>query len=69
VWVITTHGSPKAMNILQGEAGRQFMLRTLRLTCSWRCRVRWLAFYGNDGATAVDRVDYLDRIGRRFAAM
>jgi NAD(P)H dehydrogenase (quinone) len=69
VWVITTHGSPKAMNILQGEAGRQFMLRTLRLTCSLRCRVRWLAFYGNDGATAVDRVDYLDRIGRRFAAM
>jgi NAD(P)H dehydrogenase (quinone) len=69
VWVVTTHGSTKALNMVQGEAGRHFMLRTLRLTCSRRCRVRWVAFYGNDTASATDRADYLERVSRRFASV
>jgi NAD(P)H dehydrogenase (quinone) len=67
VWVVTTHGSPKWVNMVQGEGGRRFTHRTLRLTCSWRCRVKWLAFYGNDSATAADRSAYLDRVESSFS--
>ncbi len=67
IWVLTSHGSSKRMNMVQGEAGRQFMLRTVRLTCSRRCRTRWVAFYGNDLATNADRQAFLDHVVQQFA--
>jgi NAD(P)H dehydrogenase (quinone) len=67
VWVVTSHGSSKVMNMVQGEAGRQFVRRTLRLTCARLCRVRWVAFYGNDSATDSDRREYLDHVTSVFS--
>lgn len=49
--VVTTYGSGRAMNRLQGEPGRRFVYRGLRSLCHWRCRVQYLALYG------LDRID------------
>jgi NAD(P)H dehydrogenase (quinone) len=67
VWAVTTHGSTKPMNMAQGEAGRQFLRRGIRLTCARLCRVTWIAFYGNDSATESDRKAYLDRVTSVFS--
>jgi NAD(P)H dehydrogenase (quinone) len=65
---VTSHGSSKAMNMVQGEPGKHFMSRSLRLLCSPRCRVRWIAFYGNDAASDGDRTAYLDRVEQHFSS-
>jgi NAD(P)H dehydrogenase (quinone) len=66
IWILTTHGSSKRMNVVQGEAGRQFVRRTLRLTCSPVCRTHWISFYGNDVASDADRRAFLERVGQCF---
>ena len=60
--VVTTHGSSKFMNALQGEPGKRVILRGLRSMCGLRCRTSWTAFYGNDHATEADRFAFLDRV-------
>jgi NAD(P)H dehydrogenase (quinone) len=67
IWVVTSHGSPKYMNMVAGEGGKKLIERVLRLQCSRLCRVRWVAFYGNDTATQTDRVAFLERVARRFS--
>lgn len=67
--IVTTHGSSKMMNAVQGEAGKHHAQRSLRLLCSWWCRVRWVAFYGNDTATAIDRATFLQRVSATFARL
>ncbi len=69
IWVVTTHGSSKSVNMLQGEAGRHFVYRTLRLTCARLCRVRWVTFYGNDRASDEDRRAYLDKVRSTFSGV
>jgi NAD(P)H dehydrogenase (quinone) len=69
IWVITTHGSSKLMNCVQGEGGKHFIERSLRFICSVRCRVKWIAFYGNDSATPGDRTEFLQRVSSVFAAV
>lgn len=61
--VVTSHGSGKVMNSLQGEPGKRLVLRGMRSMCGLRCRSRWHAFYGNDTATASDRQAFLTHIG------
>ena len=65
--VITTHGSGKFMNSIQGEPGKRVILRGLRSMCGWRCRTSWTAFYGNDQATETDRFAFLDRVSSVLA--
>jgi NAD(P)H dehydrogenase (quinone) len=65
--VVTTHGSKKIMNSLQGEPGKRVLLRGLRSLCHWRCRTRWIAFYGNDTATPTDRSAFVDRVITSFS--
>ncbi len=69
LWLVTTHGSSKVMNAVQGEAGKHYAARSFRLLCSWRARVHWVAFYGNDRATAVDRAAFLQRVSAIFARL
>jgi NAD(P)H dehydrogenase (quinone) len=66
VWVVTTHGSPRFLNRCQGEAGLRFIRRLTLVTTGRKCRMRWVAFYGNDGASDTDRAVYLDRVTERF---
>jgi NAD(P)H dehydrogenase (quinone) len=66
LWSVTSHGSTRAMNMVQGEPGKHFVSRGLRPLCSRRCRVRWVAFYGNDTASGQDREQFLDRVATVF---
>jgi NAD(P)H dehydrogenase (quinone) len=65
--VVTTHGSTKLMNSLQGEPGKRVILRGLRSMCGRRCRTSWIAFYGNDHAVDADRFAFLDRVTTELA--
>ena len=60
--VVTTHGSSKWVNALEGEGGKRTVTRALRAMCSWRTRTTWCALYGVDTCSASDRDAFLDRV-------
>ena len=64
---VTTHGSSKFVNALQGEPGKRIISRSIRLMCNQWCRVRWIALYGIDNSTLADRKKHLATIGQRVA--
>jgi putative NADPH-quinone reductase len=61
---ITSHGSTKLVNAVQGEPGKRIVTRSLRVTCNIRCRTRWIAMYNADRSTPSDRIAFLDRVER-----
>lgn len=65
---VTTHGSSKVKNALQGEPGKRMVTRTLRSICHPLTRTTWLAFYGIDTAPPERRAAFLDRIERVLAS-
>jgi len=67
--VVTTHGSSKIVNALQGEGGKRVVTRALRSLCSRRCRTTWVAMYGVDTSSAAERGKFLDRVERRLAKL
>ncbi len=67
--VVTTHGSGKFMNALQGEPGKRVALRGLRSLCARRCRTRWIAFYGNDRSDDTARKSFLARVTTEIAKL
>jgi NAD(P)H dehydrogenase (quinone) len=67
--VVTTHGSGKFMNSLQGEPGKRVALRGLRSLCARRCRTRWIAFYGNDRSDNTARTSFLARVSTEIAKL
>jgi NAD(P)H dehydrogenase (quinone) len=67
--VVTTHGSGKFMNALQGEPGKRVALRGLRALCARRCRTRWIAFYGNDRSDDTARTSFLARVSTEIAKL
>lgn len=66
---VTTHGSPKWINMLEGEGGKRTITRSLRAVCHPLTRTIWLAFYGVDTASAPQRAAFLDRVERRLARL
>jgi putative NADPH-quinone reductase len=64
VVAVTTHGSSKLVNAVQGESGKHFLRRLVRSLVSRRARVRWIALYGMDRSTPPDRQAFLDRVRR-----
>ena len=64
---VTTHGSSKFVNALQGEPGKRIISRSIRLMCNRWCRARWIALYGVDNSTRADREKHLATIGQRVA--
>lgn len=69
VVAITSHGSSKWVNALQGEAGKRMLKRALRISIGARSRVHWVAIYGMDRNTEPERQAFLDRVRRRCARM
>jgi putative NADPH-quinone reductase len=67
--VVTTHGSSKLVNAVQGEGGKRVVTRALRSLCSRRCRTTWVAMYGVDTSTPDERSTFLDRVERRLAKL
>lgn len=60
--VVTTHGSSKWVNMLQGEPGKRTALRSVRLMFGARCRTSWIAAYGMDRADAAERLRFENRV-------
>jgi NAD(P)H dehydrogenase (quinone) len=63
---VTSHGSSKLVNSLQGEGGKRTLFRSLRTMCHPLTRTHWLAFYGIDADDADRRVAYLDQLAARI---
>ncbi len=63
---ITTHGSSKLVNALEGETGKRMVTRTLRSVCHPLARTTWIAMYGVDTSSDADRRSFLDRIERKL---
>jgi NAD(P)H dehydrogenase (quinone) len=61
---VTSHGSSKLINSLQGEGGKRVVSRSLRVLCHPLARRRWLAIYGIDTATTAERERFLQRVER-----
>lgn len=61
---VTTHGSSKAVNSLQGEGGKRVVSRSLRVLCHRFARTRWIALYAVDRASDERRRAFLDRVER-----
>jgi NAD(P)H dehydrogenase (quinone) len=59
--VVTTHGSSKLVNALQGESGKRVALRGLRAMCGLTTRARWIACYGMDRADDRQRQRFVKR--------
>ncbi len=67
--VISSHGSPKWVNALQGESGKRIALRSLRVLCNWKCRTSWWAMYGVDSAKPDATSAFIAKIRRRASRM
>jgi NAD(P)H dehydrogenase (quinone) len=63
---ITTHGSSKFVNAVEGEVGKRTVTRTLRAVCHPLARTKWIAMYGADTATDSQRRAFLDRVERKL---
>ena len=64
--VVTSHGSSKLVNALQGEGGKRTVTRSLRAMCHPRARTTWLALYGIDTCPAARRQRFLHRVERHL---
>ncbi len=67
--VVTTHGSSKLMNALEGESGKRTITRSIRAMCSRRTRTTWCALYGVDTSDEARRAEFLDRVERTLARL
>lgn len=63
--VVTTHGSSKLVNVLQGESGKRTAFRSVRLMFHWRTRCTWIGLYGLDSAGESDRRAMVTKVRRR----
>ncbi len=61
---VTTHGSSKLINSLQGEGGKRTLFRSVRAMCHPFTRCHWVAFYGVDTRSDDAREKFLDRVQR-----
>lgn len=67
--VVTTYGSPRWVNLLQGEPGRRTVRWQLRALTHPLCRSPWLACYGMDTGGEAERSAFLERVNRRMARL
>lgn len=63
--VVTTHGSSKLVNMVQGEPGKRTALRSVRLMFNTRTRTRWIGVYGLDKMQDPGRRDNAKAVVRR----
>jgi putative NADPH-quinone reductase len=67
--VVTTHGSAKYVNALEGESGKRTVTRSMRAMCNKRVRTTWCAIYGLDRASEDKRIAFLDRVERTMTRL
>ena len=66
---VTTHGSPKYINVVEGEGGKRTLTRSLRAMCHRFCRTTWLALYNLDRCSEADRIRFLARTEATIVAL
>lgn len=64
--VVTSHGSPKYVNALQGEGGKRVISRSIRPMCSRLARFTWIPLYNIDRVDEAGRVAFLDKVEQRM---
>ncbi len=60
--VVTSHGSAKHINMIEGESGKRLFGLSIRRLISLRGRFRWIALYNIDRSTPANRQAHLARI-------
>lgn len=66
---VTSHGSPKHLNMLQGEGGKRTLFRSLRTMCHPRTRTHWLAYYGIDADNVARQDAFLDALPGKISRL
>ena len=66
---VTTHGSTRWVNRLQGEPGLQLLKRSVVRLCAPRTRLRWIALYGIDRRPDTQIAAFIDRVHAQVAAL
>lgn len=66
---VTTHGSTKFINALEGEGGKRIVTRSLRVLCNKRARTKWVALYNIDRSTVDDRAAFLSRVEKAMRTL
>lgn len=61
---VTSHGSSKIINSVQGEGGKRTLFRSIRAMCHPLTRCHWIALYGVDVQSDSQRAAFLDRVQR-----
>lgn len=64
---VTSHGSPKHLNMLQGEGGKRVLFRSLRTMCHPLTRTHWLAYYGMDADDVARQNAFLEALPSKIA--
>ena len=63
---VTTHGSSKWLNMVEGESGRRVIGRAVRLLCKRSARTMWVSMYNIDRSTPEQRAAFVERVHRRL---
>jgi hypothetical protein len=63
---VTTCGSSKFINLVQGEWGRTYLKTTVLGHCAPGARFRWVPLYKIDRRTPVETAGHLDRVTRKI---
>lgn len=63
---VTSHGSSKLINSLQGEPGKRILFRSIRAMCHPLARTHWIALYGVDNGGDGTRQKFLERVEARI---
>ncbi len=64
---VTTHGSSRWVNFVQGRAGRKILGQSLKGLCADGCRFRWVSLYKIDRLSDKQRRAFLQSTTRKLA--
>lgn len=64
--IVTSHGSSRLVNWLEGQCGRLIIMRTLRVLCHPLTITTFLAIYAMDSNGLQDRRRFLNTVERRL---
>jgi NAD(P)H dehydrogenase (quinone) len=64
---VSSHGSPKRVNLLEGENGKRLLRKVVLPRCAPGATFEWIAFYNIDAAPEAKRLAFLRRIEQRLA--
>jgi NAD(P)H dehydrogenase (quinone) len=67
--VVTSHGSSRLVNRLQGEPGRKLLERSVLPLCAAGAHFHWLALYKLDQKDRVELEQFVERVGAALAGI